>query len=103
MRDGATGNDLGIFVLDMSNGLGTPKALTFDGPDGHLYVADGDEVFRFDKDTGAFIDIFVTMGSGGLSEARDLVFLPTVVPEPASASLGLLSVMLLGLRRRLAA
>ena len=35
------------------------------GPDGHLYVsgANSDDVWRFNAETGAFIDIFAT-GSG---------------------------------------
>ena len=38
------------------------------GPDGNPYVADKKtrRVFRFDGNTGAFIDIFVSQGDGGL-------------------------------------
>ena len=48
------------------------------GPDGNLYVTDyiNDAVYRYDGNTGAFIDIFVASGSGGLGWPEDLVFGP---------------------------
>jgi outer membrane protein assembly factor BamB len=36
------------------------------GPDGNLYVADTDNVVKFNGTTGAFISIFVASGSGAL-------------------------------------
>jgi DNA-binding beta-propeller fold protein YncE len=48
------------------------------GPDGHhLYVSsyETDEVLRYDT-TGAFIDAFVSSGSGGLDNPEGLIFGP---------------------------
>jgi len=52
-------------------GVVTPVGLTF-GPDGHLYVANAGtaEVLRFDGMSGAFIDVFVEAGAGGLTGPR---------------------------------
>ncbi|MFP2925333.1 hypothetical protein ACLESO_08965 [Pyxidicoccus sp. 3LG] len=47
------------------------------GRDGKVYVGTrDDDVRRYDAKTGAFIDVFVTPGSGGLVEALDLEFGP---------------------------
>ena len=60
--------------------MNEPGGLVF-GPDGNLYVSSGitDEVLRYNGATGAFIDVFVTAGSGGLNEPTFLIFfgLPT--------------------------
>jgi hypothetical protein len=50
-----------------------------------------DNVERYDGNSGAFMDEFVTSGSGRLSFPTDLMF---VVPEPGA--LGLLGLALLG-------
>lgn len=54
--------------LDETGGLLGPASVLF-GADGNLYVSsfDGDAVLRYDGQTGAFIDVFVTQGSGGLN------------------------------------
>ncbi len=46
------------------------------GPDGLLYVAGhtSDNVVRYDATTGAYIDEFVAVGSGGLNAAAGLAF-----------------------------
>jgi sugar lactone lactonase YvrE len=82
--NGVTGEFIDAFVPSGGYGrLVKPKGLTF-GPDGHLYVSSGQttptfwpwEVLRFDGQTGAFLDIFVTNGSGGLANPNDLRFGP---------------------------
>jgi streptogramin lyase len=81
--NGTTGAFIDVFVPSGTGGLLTPLGLTF-GPDGNLYVAasfisDGSlgfGVLRFDGTTGAFIDLFVPSGSGGLGTPTALVFGP---------------------------
>jgi DNA-binding beta-propeller fold protein YncE len=61
-----TGAFQGKFVSSGS-GLQYPRELVF-GPDGDLYVSSGTVgVIRYNGKTGAFIDNFVPVGSGGLS------------------------------------
>jgi DNA-binding beta-propeller fold protein YncE len=87
--DGVTGAFRGEFVASGSGGLAYPVALTF-GPDGNLYVASGafgalnssdpEAVFRYQgpsgETPGAFIDLFVPSGSGGLQLPFGLIFGP---------------------------
>ncbi len=69
------------FVQDASGGLNYPRALVF-GPDGNadaiqdLYVADivTNSILRYDGATGAFLDVFVEPGDGGLNAPGDLAF-----------------------------
>jgi hypothetical protein len=67
------------------------------GPDGNLYMdnGEGSGVMRFNGTTGAFIDQFVPLGSGGLEVGRSMVFM---VPEPGVLMIALAG--LLVLRRR---
>jgi DNA-binding beta-propeller fold protein YncE len=53
--------------LDETGGLDNPTAAVF-GRDGKLYVAsfETDSILRYDGTTGAFLDVFVGTGSGGL-------------------------------------
>lgn len=63
---------------DETGGLVAPTGADF-GPDGDLYVGDfaGDDVLRYDGGTGAFVEVFVTAGSGGLNGPdAGLVFAP---------------------------
>jgi len=77
------GDFLCVFVSAGSGGLGVPKGLLF-GPDGNgdgledLYVssASTDQVLRYSGVDGAFIDAFVTAGSGGLSGPNWMTFGP---------------------------
>jgi DNA-binding beta-propeller fold protein YncE len=81
--DGTTGNFLGEFVASGSGGLEGPVTMAF-GPDGDLYVADFYStdlaVKRFEGPSGltpgAFVDTFVTAGSGGLRAPSGLIFGP---------------------------
>lgn len=67
---------LDTFVSDGSGGISTPRNLIF-GPDGDLYVGSVDtgEILRYDGQTGAFLDAFVT-GGGNLQEPGGLQFNP---------------------------
>ena len=82
--DGTTGAFRGEFVAGGSGGLDHPFGITF-GPDGNLYVADGESlgqgpVLRFQgpsgESPGAFIDTFVPAGTGGLRSPVGLIFGP---------------------------
>jgi hypothetical protein len=65
------------FVTEGSGGLKRPRSLTF--RDGYLYVPDETRhaVYRYDAQTGAFIDEFVSAGaSGGLDRPSAAAFGP---------------------------
>lgn len=53
--------------------LGTVSGLEF-GPDGNLYAGSASGVRRYNGSTGAFMDVFVANGSGGLQGVTDLTF-----------------------------
>jgi DNA-binding beta-propeller fold protein YncE len=68
--------DVSPFIAAGSGGLSSPKDITL-GPDGNLYVANGDSsILRYNASTGALIGTFVTAGSGGLNNPYGLVFGP---------------------------
>ncbi len=77
--DGTTGAFIDEFVD--STHLTSPRGIIF-GPDGNLYVADGDgnadgRIVRYDGKSGAFLGDFVPIaGNGGLSHPLGLVFGP---------------------------
>jgi DNA-binding beta-propeller fold protein YncE len=83
--DGATGAFIDEFIA--RGQLTQPHAITF-GPDGHFYVGDrllhdssgargeGGRIVRFDGHSGAFIDEFVPLHSGGLDHPLAHVFGP---------------------------
>jgi outer membrane protein assembly factor BamB len=84
--DGVTGAFIDTFVALGSGGLLNVNGSPF-GPDGNLYLVDGDRVKRYNGMTGAFIDNFVT-GGGVLNFGQDLEFRVTnVVPEPGTFAL----------------
>jgi len=72
--DSATGMHLGALTGGSVNG---PQAIHL-GPDGLLYLAneEADNILRFDPDTKAFVDIFVSSGSGGLNGPTAAIFGP---------------------------
>jgi DNA-binding beta-propeller fold protein YncE len=72
--DGMTGAFVDRFVWDdpmtpkdETGGLSGPGAVLF-GPDGDLFVSsfDSDAILKYDGASGAFVEVFVTAGSGGL-------------------------------------
>ncbi|MBV9443967.1 MAG: hypothetical protein JO217_14890 [Acidobacteriaceae bacterium] len=66
----------GVLITQLTGGnLSDPEGITI-GPDGNIHVANGNSVVRFNGMTGAFMDVFVTAGSGGLSGGRDVTFGP---------------------------
>src|SRR5882762_4191834 len=75
LRFSNAGVPLGTFIPPGSGGqlIGTPVF----GPDGNLYFPDQQGgILRYNGSTGAFIDKFVTAGSGGLVGSCCLVFGP---------------------------
>jgi hypothetical protein len=74
-RFDSDGNYLGRFIGAGSGGLGDPSCLTI-GPEGNIYVCSGDtnQVLKFDGQSGAFIEVFIDTGAGGLSQPVSLVF-----------------------------
>jgi len=57
---------------------------------------------RYNGISGAFIDVFVEEGSGGLGEPTFMIFAPQVVPEPGTLAMlwvGLAGLALCRLRR----
>lgn len=102
--NGTTGALITTFT---GGGLNGPAGLAF-GADSLLYVSslNTNQVLRFDPATGAFVDVFVTAGSGGLNQPDFLSFGPAapLVPEPSSlalAGLGLCAIVGFASRRRL--
>ena len=78
--DQTTGASLGVFAS--GGGLFGPGEMTY-GPDGNLYVGTADPnnpgvngVIRYNGVTGAFINTFVALGSGGLESINGLTFGP---------------------------
>lgn len=82
--DGSTGAFLNAFVAAGSGGLSRPEFMIFGSgntiPGGGrvLYVTSAlsNQVLRYNGLTGAFIDAFVTAGSGGLISPEGLAFGP---------------------------
>jgi Metallo-peptidase family M12B Reprolysin-like len=60
-------------------GMVDPSDMVIGPPSSNIYItsAGTDEVLRYDRFTGEFMDAFVTAGSGGLDEPSCLAFLPS--------------------------
>jgi sugar lactone lactonase YvrE len=85
LRYDATGQFMDVFVPPEANGgLVDPNGVLF-GPDGNLYVGDqndvagksGGGVYRYDGQTGQFIDNFIPLSSGVISGATYMTFTKT--------------------------
>ncbi len=89
----ATGSFLGTFASGATGCTG----IVF-GPDGSLYVTSAsiNRVRRYHPDTGALIDTFVPIGSGGLSGATFVYFWgDATAPVPTVSEWGLAIMILL--------
>jgi len=88
-----TGALMGLFVPPGSGGLGAVGHIAFHS-DGYLYVTSGNtagsnnpprQIMRYDATTGAFVDVFIPPGSGGLNNPLSFTFAPsptTPLPTP---------------------
>ena len=56
--DGVTGLFSDVVIQTENDQLSGPSYLTF-GPNGNLHVSSDDKIFRFNGNTGNFIDIFI--------------------------------------------
>jgi hypothetical protein len=74
LYDGTTGVRLSTFVSSAVSGLNNTFQNMRFGPDGNLYVDDGNRLLRFDGTTGAPLGVFISPGSGGLVTISDFVF-----------------------------
>lgn len=75
LRYSDAGALLGTFIAP-GNGLLAPRDMLF-GADNNLYVvSNNSSVLRYNGMTGAFIDTFVPVGSGGLTLPTNLTFRP---------------------------
>ncbi|HNQ22062.1 MAG TPA: NHL repeat-containing protein [Phycisphaerae bacterium] len=94
--DPVTGDALGYFVQPHSGSLNWASGVAFGPHDGNLYVADPlpARIRRYDGQTGAFIDNFITYAF--LDGPNYIAF----VPEPGSLLLLAAGVLLLGRKRR---
>jgi streptogramin lyase len=76
MFSGSKGIDFGYLVTPGSGGFGTTVVSSF-GPDGNFYVGEySGRVLRYDGRTGAFIDVFVGVGTLGFQFLDGLAFGP---------------------------
>ena len=69
--DPTSGENLGPFVPGLARGNNWLL-----GPDGLWYTASGAGIYRFDVETGAFVDAFIPTSRGGLGYSTDAAFAP---------------------------
>src|SRR4051794_24962574 len=74
--NGVTGALIGTFVAGGVNQLSAFSTQLRFGPNGNLFVADGQKIQQFDGQTGAFLGQFTPSPSGGLTNAFDFIFGP---------------------------
>ncbi|MEO8703399.1 MAG: hypothetical protein ABI867_25355 [Kofleriaceae bacterium] len=73
--DPETGQSLGILVADLHS-----PARVHVGPDGALYVLDSTGLLRFDRETGAFLGVFASVGDGVLQRPLGFTFVAGMAP-----------------------
>jgi len=77
LRYDDAGNFIDVFIPagTAKNNISVATGIVF-GPDNNLYATDfaNNSVKRFNGTTGAYIDDFITAGSGGLFRPEDLIF-----------------------------
>jgi hypothetical protein len=74
LYDGTTGVRLSTFVPSAVSGLSNSFGNMRFGPDGNLYVDDGNRLLRFNGATGAPMGEFIPPGTGGLVTVADFLF-----------------------------
>jgi streptogramin lyase len=72
--DGTTGVRLGTFVDSSMSGLDTAGGSMRFGPNGNLFVDNGNTILQFNGTTGTPMGQFIAPGSGGLTFALDALF-----------------------------
>jgi WD40 repeat protein len=75
--DASTYVYIDTFVSDMPS---YPSRIAF-GPDENLYVSTPDGILRYRGSNGAFIDVFIPDGSGGVNDPRGIIWVPVIGSE----------------------
>lgn len=66
----------GVLVQTLATGLNRPTGLAI-GPDDSLMALTGNVIRRFNRSTGAYLGVFTTLTSGGISGGTFLALIPS--------------------------